>query len=718
MRNTLWLLMFFLIASGFSLRAGDKIDRFKLVTKHNIVNSEIDPLNSLTVGNGEFAFTADITGMQTFPEYYEDGISLGIQSQWGWHSFPNPDKYSRSEVWKKYRVGNDSIPYLYQFSDNDGERKSGASEWLRGNPHRFQLGMIGMVITKKNSETVTINDISNPVQRLNLWTGELTSYFEIEGVPVTVVTVCHQQLDMVSIKIKSILVKTGKLKVKISFPYAAKDKFSTGYDFSSPDKQTASVLLKTQSRAIFKRQLDSMIYYAQVDWKEYTPMVKSDNQTYIITPSTKSDEFVLCFIFSKDRGSVSIPSFQETVNSSIESWRKFWESGAAVDFSSCSDPRAYELERRVVLSQYLTKVQCSGSLPPQETGLTQNSWYGKFHLEMHWWHAAHFIQWGRAELMEKQLDYYFRIFEKAKTTAQIQGYDGVRWPKMTDPNGDESPSTVGTFLIWQQPHLIYFSELLYRYYNNDTKILKKYQPLVEATADFMASYARWDSQQNRYMLGPALVPAQECFDPETTINPVFELAYWRWALKTAQEQRIKLGLGENEKWQHVIDHLSPLPMKDSLYLFTENAFDSYTNPLYLTDHPIVLGIAGFLPISEMIDKKILKNSMEEVIKKWDVKTLWGWDFPMAAMCATVLDNPEQALDFLLLETLKNRFLMNGHNYQDDRLPLYLPGNGALLSAVAFMCTYRNEKGENGFSSSGKWNVKYENFPQLLVTHGL
>ena len=32
----------------------------------------------------------------------------------------------------------------------------------------------------------------------------------------------------------------------------------------------------------------------------------------------------------------------------------FWEVGGVVDFSECTDPRAKELERRTVLSQYLT----------------------------------------------------------------------------------------------------------------------------------------------------------------------------------------------------------------------------------------------------------------------------------------------------------------------------------------------------------------------------
>jgi hypothetical protein len=63
-------------------------------------------------------------------------------------------------------------------------------------------------------------------------------------------------------------------------------------------------------------------------------------------------------------------------------------------FPPASDPRAFELERRTVLSQYLLAIQSSGAMPPAETGLTCNSWYGKFHLEMHPWHAAWLPLWG------------------------------------------------------------------------------------------------------------------------------------------------------------------------------------------------------------------------------------------------------------------------------------------------------------------------------------
>src|SRR4051812_47004969 len=45
-----------------------QIDRAALVVRHNPVSRKLDPLAPLSVGNGEFAFTGDITGLQTFPE--------------------------------------------------------------------------------------------------------------------------------------------------------------------------------------------------------------------------------------------------------------------------------------------------------------------------------------------------------------------------------------------------------------------------------------------------------------------------------------------------------------------------------------------------------------------------------------------------------------------------------------------------------------------------
>lgn len=53
-----------------SQQTSEPIDRYSLVTRHNPVLTVPDKLSPLSVGNGEFAFTTDITGLQTFPEFY------------------------------------------------------------------------------------------------------------------------------------------------------------------------------------------------------------------------------------------------------------------------------------------------------------------------------------------------------------------------------------------------------------------------------------------------------------------------------------------------------------------------------------------------------------------------------------------------------------------------------------------------------------------------
>ncbi len=251
--------------------------------------------------------------------------------------------------------------------------------------------------------------------------------------------------------------------------------------------------------------------------------------------------------------------------------------------------------------------------------------------------------------------------------------------------------------------------MLYQVHQNDKSVLNKYKQLVFTTADFMASYARFDSLNNRYLLGPPLIPAQERFNPETTINPPFELAYWYWGLSVAQQWRKRLGMEPNEKWQHIIDHLSDLPVRDSMYIFAENISGNYNAEQPFTDHPIVLGILGFLPLTEKINKEILRKTLYAVENNWNWESTWGWDYPLMAMTATQLDMPDKAIDFLMKETTKNRYLLNGHNYQDGNLTLYLPGNGALLCAVAMMCACNNHNGNNGFPANDKWNVRCENF---------
>ncbi len=696
------------LIAGDDARAGvdSRIDRFALVTRHNITLAKPDPLTPLSVGNGEFAFTADITGLQTFPAYHEKGMPLGTLSQWGWHSLPNPQGHRLADVLEEYEVAGRKVPYA------SGKGRSGgyspAAEWLRANPHRLDLGRIGLRLTKSDGSAAAIEDLTNTSQTLDLWTGLLSSRFEVEGQSVQVLTVCHPTRDILAVRIESPLLAQGRLTISLAFPYGSSDWRAAG-DWNHPDRHVTQMHIEAH-QADFTRTLDADRYYVRIGWLEGGRIeAKSRHQYEIGSEDGRPLEIVLAF--APKEMTEPMPGFAAVRTAAAEHWKQFWMSGGAIDFSACTDPRAAELERRVVLSQYLTAIQCAGSRPPQETGLVHNSWYGKFHLEMHWWHAVHFALWARLPLLERSLPWYQSILPQAKTVAQLQGYRGARWPKMTSPAGQESPSEVGVFLIWQQPHPIYYAELCYRAHPS-RQTLEQYRPLVFETAEFMASYPVWDETGRRYVLGPALIPAQESYGSTRArnLNPTFELAYWHWTLETAQKWRERLGLERELAWDRVLEKLSRPTIREGVYTGIE------TPPYTITrDHPSMVAAYGFVPATPLIDPNVMRRTLDQVLRTWDRPSTWGWDYPMLAMTAARVGEPQKAVDALFLESPKNRYLANGHNYQSARLPLYLPGNGGLLAAVAMMAAGWDgcsDRATPGFPDNGKWKVRWEGLRRM------
>src|SRR4051812_38903563 len=77
-------------ADGPTSGASSSIDRKAIVQRHNPAVRKIDPFSALTVGNGEFAFTADVTGLQTFLDPYDKEFPLCTTAHWSWHSVPIP----------------------------------------------------------------------------------------------------------------------------------------------------------------------------------------------------------------------------------------------------------------------------------------------------------------------------------------------------------------------------------------------------------------------------------------------------------------------------------------------------------------------------------------------------------------------------------------------------------------------------------------------------
>jgi len=763
-----------------STTASRPINRKALVTRHDVLLTQFDGDRPLQVGNGEFAFGMDITGLQTF-------VPFNTMSQWGWHSSPLPPGQKLSDfqgqVWDTH-----GRPIRYMMPDPN---HPALSAWMAANPHRINLGRIGMNLVRKDGTPGVFSDLTNIHQKLDLWNGTVTSKFNFENEPVQVTTVCHPSMDAIAARIESPLLKEGRLTVFLTCPGNDPLQFANFVgDWKHPGifEQEAP---KEANRLNLVRRMDKDIYHVSLAWsgeasirpdaktsppftvikaeygagdkwidvtKQATEAVQNDRLsmradnslgdpilgtkkqlkvTYLLggkeyiasadenddlmidpdpsrsqitlQPGIKDDSLSFVCAFSQSALPKVLPNPDEVIAACRKQWPAYWKSGGAIDFSGSTDPRANELERRVVLSQYLMKVNEAGSLPPQESGLVNNGWFGKFHMEMVLWHEAHWALWNRWSELDRSIGIYKYLLKSSLKRAKDQGYLGARWPKCIGPQGQEWPHIIHATLIWQQPHPIFFAELDYRAHPT-RKTLEKWMPVVEATADFMASYDFFDAKTHHYVLGPPLTVVSENTDPKTTVDPTFELSYWRFGLRVAEDWRKRLGMPPKQAWEKVLKGLSPLPLQNGVYVLYRGVKDMWTK--FNFEHPAITGAFGLLP-GDGVDRATMKRTLDKIMQTWDFGRTWGWDYPMLAMCAARLGEPQRAVDFLLTKSV-------GFQFDDRGLATggpfpYFPSNGGLLYAVAMMAAGWDggpSRHAPGFPVDGSWKVRWEDLGRV------
>ncbi|MDB5327580.1 MAG: hypothetical protein JWM57_3149 [Phycisphaerales bacterium] len=760
-----------------SQAAPSSIDRKAVVTRHNVRRTASKTDSPLQVGNGNFAFGADITGLQTF-------IPFNTMSQWAWHSDPFPAGHKPSDMVNKLWPGRTrSVPY-----DSGDRGHAVVTDWLFFNPFRMNLGRIGLMLRKADGTTAVETDLTDTHQELDLWTGTLRSQFTLDGQPVTVTTAGHPELDAVAVRIESAAVAQGNVSAYVDF--VAPDHRDFAAYVGTRDlagRIPTTVTASADHRTDLSRKVDDDAYHTAIQWRAGTTLnlpekpkarkvtivqarygaganwldvtravadlyaheqpITASNKTFGSDPAAgkvkrleviylddgqpqneKVDEGDTwlpgivggrnCFRLTSDGNTIeftvafspkplpaAVPTADETFAAAEKHWPAFWQSGAAIDLSGSADPRWSELERRVVLSQYLMAINEAGELPPQESGLVNNGWSGKFHMEMYWWHATHYALWNRWPLLDRSSGIYDKMLGDAKTRAKRQGFKGARWTKMTGPDFHNAPNYINALLVWQQPHPMFFAELEYRARPNRAT-LDKWKTVLFEAADFMASFAELNPKTGKYDLGPSVMVLCENNDPAGTVNPAFELSYWRFGLRIAQAWRERLGLPREATWDHVLKDLAPLPIDVGVYVTYDGIPAMWTKNN--DGHPATIGAFGWLP-GDAVDSAVMRATLDRTLAKWKTNGMWGWDFPMLAMCAARLGEPALAIDQLL--TSSGQFQFDDAGFASGGPFPYFPSNGGLLYAVAMMAAGWDgspaDRNAPGFPSDGSWVVKIE-----------
>ncbi|MDU6505534.1 MAG: glycoside hydrolase N-terminal domain-containing protein, partial [Bifidobacterium longum] len=176
--------------------------------------------------------TVDATGLQTFPEVYKNGVPLGTQSQWGWHSFGNPENYKPEEALVEYDFGH-GHKELYATQPKEPGRAKEASDWYRVNPHRLHLGIIGLELENE----VRPSDVQNIQQSLDMWNGIINSRFTLKETPYHIQTVCHPERDMIAARLSA----RQPAGIKFHFPYPTGGHCDDACNWEANDKHSTTL---------------------------------------------------------------------------------------------------------------------------------------------------------------------------------------------------------------------------------------------------------------------------------------------------------------------------------------------------------------------------------------------------------------------------------------------------------------------------------------------
>lgn len=344
---------------------------------------------------------------------------------------------------------------------------------------------------------------------------------------------------------------------------------------------------------------------------------------------------------------------------------------------------------------------------------------GKFHMEMVIWHKAHWATWGKQKYIDNIFpELYETLLPSSLTRADLMGFAGARWPKMTDlGTGVNSPGDINAFLLWQQPHPMYLAQLAYQVIPT-VETLQKWDRVLTATADYMATYPRLNNKTGKYDLGPPSYGVTEKTPPNSTHNLAYELAYWRYGLDVAVDWKRKLNQKVPRSWTHVAANLALPPQVDGLYAVYKDLNSSWWDDSKLTADPrSLIMMQGIPPDATAVNPTVALRTADKVWDVWGDARIRGWGRPVLAINRARIGKPERAIYHLTAYDYWKfddaGFAVRGGD--GGTPPPFMPGNAGFLLAVAYCVAGWQEYSDDapGFPKDGSWVVKHEGLMKAL-----
>ncbi|HKK42478.1 MAG TPA: hypothetical protein VJ963_08725, partial [Bacteroidales bacterium] len=283
-----------LILSASCYRHGQNEALYNSAKNVSAINVYADSLNPVEEGNGTLYYTIDITGLQTFPGYYEHGKPL--------------------------------------------------QTLLKTNEGCISPALIGMEIPAAGKNEFVISNIKNISQNLDMSSGIADSRFLLFGQPVHVITICHPYYNMISVKIASGFIRDKNFRIRLYVP--------TENDIEN-EKRQVSLVSDSNNVAIIAVN-STRAFYKILIWKNNAEL--SENVSgifYLEPPSADSVYSFSCQFLVKD-STGRIQTFGETETASKKIWSQFWNNGSLGDRDRYQNGKEDEIS--YIRQQYLGRI--------------------------------------------------------------------------------------------------------------------------------------------------------------------------------------------------------------------------------------------------------------------------------------------------------------------------------------------------------------------------
>ena len=536
----------------------------------------------------------DATGLQTFPEAYEQTIPLGTLSQWGWHTAPNPDGWSIDRfAFKEF----DSHGRMVGYADIPGERtpeiELAARQPAPPAPRadRLPADARGRLARPRPPTSPT------SARRSTSGTASSSATSASMASRSTSRRVCHPTLDARRrARAGRRCSAPGRVAIEFRFPYGTGQTTRGGLD-EAGGAPRPPLTQPCPDEARFARTLDARHVPRVGRGGRRRRRWRTPARTRTCCrrrPARTTLAFTVGVHADAGRGAAARRS-TTTRAAARAHWNRFWSTGGAIDLSGSTDPRWRELERRIVLSQYLTAIQCAGRFPPQEIGPDVQQLGRQV--------PPRDALVARGALRAVGPPAAARAEPRLLRRDPAEGAGHGRAPGLRRRALAEDDEPDGRRVAVERravPRLAAAAPDLLRRTRvpraPDRATLERFRDVVFETAEFMASFPAWDAQARRYVLGPPLqVRAGDVSEgPHDQLHVRAELL----GLGPADGAGVARAPGPAARGPSgtACCAASPTPVvADGKYLFAETAPDTYSNPRWATDHPSVVAALGVLP---------------------------------------------------------------------------------------------------------------------------